>query len=377
MTVNEGVLYNRIKGALYGVAIGDALGAPREFLSADEAMKQFGRARGLVGGGVMNCTAGHGTDDTQMTLDEAYSILENSKNPVPVAGDRFIEWMIHDGEGIGIMTSHVLSEGLTVRTRQGSPLTYDQWMKLSRRYATSTQRAGGNGALMRSVYPGLYYSSRNEASNKAIQLGRITHWDINSDYAVMVYTQFIHDCTSRYELPEKDQMQEDLITAKVKTTRNEVASYMSLMAEPTGWVVDSMKNVLDAFQKNTTFESTLMDAVERGGDADTIGAITGGIAGAWYGFDKIPDRWISQLDKMIAENLDELAEEAFKNRYGEPKRNRYRISFVDGYTNIFSTREIVSKTRDEAVASLFRERGENFEHRITSICENGKLIEEY
>lgn len=376
MTVNEGIIYNRIKGALYGVAIGDALGAPREFLSAEEAMLQFGPAKDLVGGGVMNCTAGHGTDDTQMTLEEAYAILENPKNPVPVAGDRFIEWMIHDGEGIGISTSHVLSEGLRIRNKIGTRLSYDQWMMISNHYARSTQRAGGNGALMRSVYPGLYYTSRNMAANKAIQLARITHWDKNSDRAVMVYTQFVFDCTSRYELPEKDQMQEDLIAAKNAFPKlTEIASYMSLEAEPSGWVVDSMKNALDAFQRSSTFEETLVDAVERGGDADTIGAIAGGIAGARYGFDKIPDRWLAQLDPMIAKSMDELADAAFRNRFGA-KENLYRISFIDGHSLKYGTYGCTADTREDAMERFYSAKGREFDHMITSIVENGKLIME-
>ena len=317
MTVEEDMIFNHIKGALYGVAIGDALGAPREFLSREEAMDEYGPANKLQGGGVLRCTAGKCTDDTMMTIEEAYAIAEDPDDPVPLAGDRFINWMIDDGFGIGITICNVLTAAEKIRIKQGRMLTTDQWMNLSKTYA-ETHRACGNGALMRSIYPGLFYKMRNQASNTAIQLGRITHWDEQSDLAVMVYTQFIHDCTQLGKRPQKDQIQEDLISARVHTSwcKPGISSYLDLKAEPTGWVVDSLKNALEAFYKKHTFEGTLRNAVERGGDADTIGAIAGGIAGAWYGYNSIPRRWIDQLDPFIKECLNELAGQAYRNRYG-------------------------------------------------------------
>ena len=56
----------------------------------------------------------------------------------------------------------------------------------------------------------------------------------------------------------------------------------------------------------------MVKAVNLGGDADTIGAITGGLAGALYGYDSIPERWKARLDSKVSSELDALCEEAMQ-----------------------------------------------------------------
>lgn len=107
----------------------------------------------------------------------------------------------------------------------------------------------------------------------------------------------------------------NLAKANVKYTQ----IYESLLFDeydlsPSGYVVDSFKCALAAILSSNTFEDTLVRVVNLGGDADTIGAITGGIAGALYGFDKIPSRWIAVLDDEIKTQLDYYTEQAYNNR---------------------------------------------------------------
>ena len=86
---------DRIRGALYGVAVGDALGAPLEFMTAEEILSKYGApVREMVGGGWLSVVPGEVTDDTQMTLAVAEGIIENPENPIPAVGRRFIDW--HD-----------------------------------------------------------------------------------------------------------------------------------------------------------------------------------------------------------------------------------------------------------------------------------------
>lgn len=77
---------NRIKGALYGVAVGDALGAPLEFLTAEQISQQHGRVAEMIGGGWLDVEPGEITDDTQMTLMVAQGITEQPADPVPAVG---------------------------------------------------------------------------------------------------------------------------------------------------------------------------------------------------------------------------------------------------------------------------------------------------
>ena len=83
---------------------------------------------------------------------------------------------------------------------------------------------------------------------------------------------------------------------------------------PTGWVKDSMYCALHAISRTQNFEDAVVYAVNLGGDADTIGAITGGLAGSICGYPAIPNRWIANLDSSICHALNDLAEIAFHER---------------------------------------------------------------
>ncbi len=73
-----------------------------------------------------------------------------------------------------------------------------------------------------------------------------------------------------------------------------------------GWSVASLQAALWAFNTTTTFEEGLIAAVNLGGDSDSIGAIFGQIAGAYYGFEAIPERWVKAVKTW--EKVDTLIE---------------------------------------------------------------------
>ena len=83
-------IFDRIKGALVGVAIGDALGGPIEFMSAREIKEKHGRVTEMIGGGWLSLKPGEITDDTQMTMCVARGIAENPRDPFPAIGKNFI-----------------------------------------------------------------------------------------------------------------------------------------------------------------------------------------------------------------------------------------------------------------------------------------------
>jgi len=90
-----------IRGALYGVAIGDALGAPLEFMSRDAIKAKYGTVTEMQTGGWLNVEKGEVTDDTQMALAVAQGIVESPENPVPAIGKRFIVWAESKPKDIG------------------------------------------------------------------------------------------------------------------------------------------------------------------------------------------------------------------------------------------------------------------------------------
>ena len=94
-------LANKIGGALFGVAVGDALGAPLEFMNAKEIQHKHGTVKEMIGGGWLNVKPGEVTDDTQMTIAAALGVAMHPDNPEPWAGKHFAEWAMGGPKDIG------------------------------------------------------------------------------------------------------------------------------------------------------------------------------------------------------------------------------------------------------------------------------------
>ncbi len=311
--MNRDELKNRIAGALYGVAIGDALGAPLEFMSADRIKEQHGQVTDMIGGGWLNVEPGEITDDTQMTLAVAEGIVEKPGYPFPAIGRRFVKWMKSGPKDIGGTCGSSIAR-IASRSHQGAT-SKDEWHRAARDTAKANRgRSGGNGALMRTVYPGLYYTNKETAARMAVDIGRMTHWDEKSTEACFLYTTMIHLITEAV-------INEDLSKPLAEMLAGSEYDLVELLSEdedsalnPTGYVVDSFKCALSCFYTTRTFEDAVIKAANLGGDADTIAAITGGLAGAIYGYNSIPERWVDALAPAIRTQLDRLADSAVKNR---------------------------------------------------------------
>ena len=91
----------KVLGSLLGVAIGDALGGPLEFMTAEEIQAQHGTVREMIGGGWLNLAPGEITDDTQMTLCVAEGIVKNPQYPFVEIGKKFVEWYDSNPKDIG------------------------------------------------------------------------------------------------------------------------------------------------------------------------------------------------------------------------------------------------------------------------------------
>jgi len=302
-------LRNRIAGALYGVAIGDALGAPLEFMSREEIAKKHGRVTEMIGGGWLNVAPGEITDDTQMTLAVAEGIIANPDDPIQEIGARFIEWAKSGPKDIGA-TCNMSIRGAAARSHQEAP-DEEKWFEASK-YTSEANggRSGGNGALMRTVYPGLYYEGLLMAVETAGAIAQMTHWDKKSTEACNLYTEMIHS------IIEADNNDGAWWHVDRVLKGSEYRLQPRKGVSPTGYVVDSFKCALHSLAVTKTFEDAIVEAANLGGDADTIAAITGGLAGSIYGYKEIPPRWIETLSTEIRLQLDRLVDAAVKNREG-------------------------------------------------------------
>lgn len=311
-------LANKIGGALFGVAVGDALGAPLEFMSAEQIKRKHGGVvKDMIGGGWLNVRPGEVTDDTQMTIAAALAIAMHPQQPEAWAGQNFAQWAMTQPKDIGNTCHSAITNALNMMLRdpdlkkQKGLAPYELWAKASQLTAQQNgNRSGGNGALMRSVYPGVFYAVQSKAVEVADHIGRLTHWDEQSSEACILYTKMLYSLIENFEkdFPEKYcEMEEILAGTQYELHENPKTLH------PTGYVVDSFKCALYSIRSTSTFEDAIVTAVNMGGDADTIGAIAGGLAGALYGYEEIPDRWKILIDTETKSTLISLTGDAVRN----------------------------------------------------------------
>lgn len=305
------MLRDRIAGALYGVAVGDALGGPLEFMSAAEINRQHGWVSTMLGGGWLGLRPGETTDDTAMTLAVAEGIMERPEAPIQSIGHRFIQWAESGPKDIGGACAGSIRNAK--RIGGGAP-TADDWENAAAAYQLQVAApVEGNGALMRTVYPALYYPNNAKAEYWAMKTAKMTHAGFRSTEACILYSRMVNLIIASKSEPQGPREFLKEHCEAVKEYRD-AATSKEVAPAAGGWVVDSMRIAVSSTANTLSFREAVTMAVNLGGDADTNGAITGGLAGAIYGFQAIPMEWVSSLSKSDRERLDAAVEAAVKSR---------------------------------------------------------------
>jgi ADP-ribosyl-[dinitrogen reductase] hydrolase len=279
-------ILDRGRAALFGVAVGDALGATTEFMTPAQIRNRFGVLRDIVGGGWLNLLPGQVTDDTEMTLCVARGIVGSGRWSLGPIADRFAHWLSGNPADVG------------ATCRRG----IEEYMEKGRLEAPPDERGAGNGAAMR-VAPVALYTLGDEAllSRLAVEQARITHHHPLSDAACVSVGTIIQ--RGLLGAPPRDVR----AAAEELTARHPEFHFEGYDGESSGYVVDTVRTVFDAFFSTDSFEECVVRTVNRGGDADTTGSIAGAIAGARYGLDAIPRRWLQALDPDLRGELSALA----------------------------------------------------------------------
>jgi ADP-ribosyl-[dinitrogen reductase] hydrolase len=281
---------SRIRGGLLGLACGDALGATLEFLPKRQI--RLLAHRNIIGGGMLKWKAGEITDDTGMTIAVTEGILDNPRNPVKTVGDRFVKWFNANPVDVGHTCRVAIKNFQKTRSWEiASELTHFQCGQMS----------AGNGTLMRTLPISLVY--RNDVWNiikLSGEISKMTHYDDQASEACELYGQMIYNMMntklSKIEILE--------LVLEGNETYRDVFKLKFEDVNPSGYVVDTFKCVLWAFINTETLEQCILEAVNLQGDSDTIGAIAGGLAGVYYGYDEIPTRWLKKL--IIKPYLEDL-----------------------------------------------------------------------
>jgi ADP-ribosyl-[dinitrogen reductase] hydrolase len=285
-TCNLEYIKSRARAAFIGMAIGDALGAPVEFMTAGEIGAEYGLLKEIVGGGWLRLKPGQVTDDTEMALCIARALVKNGGWSLTAIAENFAAWLKSRPVDVG----DTCRRGIRNFMLKGTLETpFNQW-------------DAGNGAVMRMLPAALFTLGDDRLmTDCVVAQARITHNHPLSDAACIYLGRLLHLALRGASKNRLRQELEGLFAA------HENFRFHNYQGLSTGYVVDTMQTVFHHFFRSRDFEECLVRTVNQGGDADTTGAIIGALAGAFYGLEAIPKRWLKKMDRHVMEEIDRLA----------------------------------------------------------------------
>ncbi|HEY8895791.1 MAG TPA: ADP-ribosylglycohydrolase family protein [Niastella sp.] len=293
---------NVVHGVLFGVAIGDALGVPVEFTNRDrlrlEPIKDF------IGYKVHGQPPGTFSDDSSLTFCLAETICKGYD--LHDLANRFINWREH---GYWAAGGEVFDIGMT---------TYAAISNL--KYVTRPQLAGGydegsngNGSLMR-ILPLLFYIKDFDIQKRyetVSDVSSLTHGHIRSVISCFYYLEFAlellkgSDKQTAYANTAKT-VTEVLMSRRVEQSeidlfapllKDDISTFSVDAIPSSGYVLSTLKAAIYCFLTTENYADATLMAVNLGEDTDTTGAVAGGLAGLYYGFESIPEKWRNEVKR--------------------------------------------------------------------------------
>ncbi|HEY1325606.1 MAG TPA: ADP-ribosylglycohydrolase family protein [Casimicrobiaceae bacterium] len=338
-------LRRRFRGCLLGGAVGDALGAPVEFMSLAEIRAQFGRA------GITELTTafdrkGAITDDTQMTLFTAEGLLRayvqtggrDVRAVLAAVAHAYTRWL--RTQGVVPAVADTDADGWLYEQRElhAQRVPGATCISALQHMATLGQRAvndsKGCGGVMRVAPVGLWCArlddgvSPERVARKALELGAeaagLTHGHPTGRLAAGAFASLVALLVRDVALPEAVVRVRTLVArypghaetlnaidrAQALARSGDALRPEGIVSLGEGWVAEeALAIALAAALAAPDFETGVRLAVNHDGDSDSTAAIAGNILGALHGLDAIPQRWTAGLEarRVIAEMADDLA----------------------------------------------------------------------
>jgi ADP-ribosyl-[dinitrogen reductase] hydrolase len=275
---------DHLRGIAVGAAVGDALGMPLEF---KPPRPEGSFVTEMIAGPL---PAGYFTDDTEMALCLAESLLLTSPLDEHDLAGRFTTWLRSHPSDVGIHTARVLNE----------IISGEDVFLAAQKVQSEDPDSAGNGSLMR-AWPIAIARYKKESlliSETNLQ-SVLTHTHPDAVQGTLFFNLLLY-----HILQAGSDSPQAVIRLAIQQSADKVLLdpdfAMKLNLSPmrlprdlknTGWIQHTLESALWAIQTTLSFEEALVKAVNLGYDADTTGAVTGAIAGALYGLQGIPARW--------------------------------------------------------------------------------------
>lgn len=291
---------NLVKAALFGVAVGDALGVPVEFRSRKSLLQS--PVTDMIGYGTHDQPPGTWSDDSSLTFCLADSLCEGFD--LATIAQKFVEWRDNglwtphgDVFDIGITTNAAINH-LRTGTRPDLAGGFDE-------------KENGNGSLMR-ILPLLFYiydKPIEERYHLTKIVSSVTHGHVRSVISCFYYLEYarllLHGTDKSEAYQSVKTAVKDFLHLQ-RMNQEEINKFSRLLEEniwrleedlvsSSGYVLHSLEASMWCLLTTDNYKDAVLKAVNLGSDTDTTGAITGGLAGIAYGFDAIPKEWMELL----------------------------------------------------------------------------------
>lgn len=303
---------NKVKAGIMGVCIGDALGVPVEFKKRED-LKRFPVTKMLE---YMSWNQPKGTwsDDSSLTLCLAEELIKGYD--LEKIGQSFVKWNKYGhwtAHGrlfdIGGTTRHYLARLIKGESARFSGNIFEE--------------DNGNGSLMR-ILPLTFYLKKEDDIQKLYlmvkEVSAITHGHFRSVFACFIYVIFAIQLLKGKNKKEAYEQTQN-VTLKYaeeqgfnpkeielfnRILKHDISGYAEDEIKSGGYVLHSLEASLWCFLNSESYAEAVLKAVNLGEDTDTTGAITGGIAGIYYGYENIPEEWIAELVRK--DDIEKLCE---------------------------------------------------------------------
>lgn len=296
-------LENKLKSSILGLAAGDALGVPYEFISRDIIKKN--PCYDMIGNGTHNKKAGTWSDDTSLTL----CLLDNLNNKNINYNNIMKSFVLWYDDGSYTADGDTFDIGITTRDAVNN---YKKG-KSPINCGLDDEYSNGNGSLMR-ILPIAFYIKKyfdgqlfenSEVINIVYNISSLTHKHKRSLIACIIYTAIALNLIN-------DMNIEKAIDKALKDSYNyykgekEINYYSRIFdadfkklneekIESSGYVIHTLEASIWILLNTSNYKDAVLKAVNLGNDTDTTAAVTGGLAGLYYSIDNIPSKWIDTL----------------------------------------------------------------------------------
>ena len=292
----------QLRSGVIGHAVGDALGVPVEFKSREELMRD--PVCDMRSYGTHGMPAGTWSDDTSMEIALMQSLIDRKTIDYEDIMNNFVKWYRDDeftATGITFDVGGTCAGAIGNYYRRGTDPLQCGGAGVSN---------NGNGSLMRILPLAYICHAQNIVGQARYELTRnissLTHAHEISVLGCYIYVNYVchlldgEDAKTAYEHTKQDDYSmftNDAKTAYERVLAANIAAFDAADISGSGYVVSSLEAALWCLLNSTSYKDATLKAVNLGKDTDTVGAITGSLAGICYGYDNIPQEWVNQLQR--------------------------------------------------------------------------------